>query len=125
MAEKELPRSWNKKLLPNFQVIAVDERDPDFPGGDPATNDRPNYPNPDKLLKDPSYIRFRRLELERTFHYTSRGNRTAINFLMTEGILEAIASTPSINDDSNNNARLTAIYKDYVRNPKALIAQLN
>ena len=126
MAGKELPRSWNKNLLPNFQVIAVEERDIENPNWIVTNSEElPDYPSPDKLLEDPSYIRLRRLGFERAIHNFYDGNRKAINWFMTEGISTTLSDTSTDNKADVTRREIIAIYNDYSKNPLAFVAKLN
>ncbi len=66
--EPVLPRKWNKNILPGCVVIAVDESDPKFPD-QIITNPRelPVYPEEEKLLSNPDYLRLKRLCFESEF----------------------------------------------------------
>ena len=78
-AEERLPRKWNQQLLPGYEVVAVDERDPQYPDMVVINSEEiPTYPRSEQLLRDPDYVRFQRYRLEALFNESSDGSTHVI-----------------------------------------------
>ena len=123
-----LPRKWERKLFPEYVVIAVDERDPEYP--DQVVTDAadlPTYRAVEQLLADPHYVRLLRLGIEMAF-YRVFGNKTLAVFPEwlhdSIGIARTYAEQGDVSEKQSME-KLLAIQSDYENDPKATSHWLN
>lgn len=128
LEERKLPRTWNDHVLPGYVVIAVDERDPDYPDQIVTNSDElPSYPLAHQLLRDQHYVRFLRLIAELPIRRVC-GHRACVVF--SRCIQNSIDATCDDVRDGKPSAlshlkRLLAIQTDYQSDPRAVSHKLN